>query len=129
MTYNLSYENETITLGCSIRNHPKKKIGSKYYLIPKNQIDDLTDRQVDLSIKTFTTSKEIKEQRSRERKGLFLIYALDPRGANLNIDTPIIGYSIHFPTIEGDTKVSYTASIYKGFDEEIMIDDDIQEID
>jgi hypothetical protein len=37
---------------------------------------------------------------------------------------PIIGYSVHFPRIEDETKVSYKASINREFDNEVMEDDD-----
>lgn len=124
MTYDLDCNQETITLGCSVRNQPKNSRGSEFYLIAKNQIDDLKDRQVDLSIKTNTTSKEIKEQRASEKKGLILIYALDERGTNLNFGIPIIGYSVHFPRIQDEIKVSYKASINREFDNEVMEDDD-----
>jgi hypothetical protein len=125
MTYQLNYGSETITLGCSVRNQPKITRGSEYYLIAKNQIDDLTDRQVDLSVNGFKTNKEIKEQRTSEKKGLLLIYALDERGTpNVNNGIPIIGYSLHFPKIDDEIKVSYTATINNGFDDEVMVDDD-----
>ena len=76
------------------------------------------------------TNKEIKEQRAKEQKGLLLIYALDERGTpNVNNGMPIIGYSLHFPRIENEKKVSYTASINKNFDLEMMEDDDNPEND
>jgi hypothetical protein len=41
-----------------------------------------------------------------------LIYALDERGTpNVNNGIPIIGYSLHFPRIDNEVKVSYTATI------------------
>jgi len=124
MAFELVYNQETVTLGCSVRNQPKNLRGSEYYLISKNQIDDIKDRQVDLSIKTNTTSEYIKEQRASEKKGLILIYALDERGANLNFGFPIIGYSIHFPRIEDEIKVSYKVSIKHELDNDVMYDDD-----
>lgn len=125
MTYNLVFKDEIITLGCSVRNQPKNGRFGEHYTIAKNQIDDLKDRQVDLAIKTNTTSKEIKEQRASEKKGLLLIYALDERGTpNVNNGIPIVGYSLHFPRIEDEVKVSYTATINKDFDDEVMTDDD-----
>lgn len=125
MTYDLVSNGEIITLGCSVRNQPKNGRFGEHYTIAKNQIDDLKDRQVDLAIKTNTTNKKIKEQRASEKKGLLLIYALDERGTpNVNIGIPIVGYSLHFPRIDDETKVSYKVSIQNGFDEEIMADDD-----
>jgi len=130
MTYQLTHNGETLTLGCSVRNHPKNLRTSEYYLISKNQIDDLKDRQVDLCTDDLSTNKEIKEQRAKEQKGLLLIYALDERGTpNVNNGMPIIGYSLHFPRIENEKKVSYTASINKNFDLEMMEDDDNPEND
>jgi hypothetical protein len=125
MTYDLHFNNESLTLGCSVRNQPKITRTSDYYLIAKNQIDDLKDRQVDLAINGLKTNKEIKEQRASEKKGLLLIYALDERGTpKVNNGLPIIGYSLHFPKIENEVKTSYTTSIFDGFDEEPQEDDD-----
>jgi hypothetical protein len=128
MSYDLIANGETITMGCSVRNQPKNGRLGEHYTISKNQIDDMKDRQVDLEIKTNTTNKEIKAQRATEKKGLLLIYALDERGTpNVNNDIPIVGYSLHFPRIEDEIKVSYKATINKDFDNEVMEDDDNQE--
>ncbi len=112
---------------CSVRNQQIGR-GGEYYLISKNQIDQSGDRYIDLSKdKDYSkmTYSEIKEQRKAECKGLLLIYALDERGTpNVNNGIPIVGYSIHFPRIENEVKVSYTATIKSGFDEEVMNDDD-----
>ena len=125
MTYEIESEGETITLGCSVRNQPKNGRFGEHYTIAKNQIDDLKDRQVDLAIKTNTTNKEIKEQRANEKKGLLLIYTLDERGTpDVSNNIPIVGYSLHFPRIEDEIKVSYTTTINKDFDEEVTNDDD-----
>lgn len=128
--YDLQHNNEVITLSCSVRNQQIGR-GGEFYLISKNQIDQTGDRYVDLS-KDKDYSKmsyaEIKEQRKAEKKGLLLIYALDERGTpNVNNDIPIVGYSLHFPRIEDETKVSYTTTIKKDFDNEVMDDDDNQE--
>ncbi len=125
MSYDFLHNNEKIILGCSVRNQDKTRRNSDYYLIAKNQIDDLKDRQVDLMVKDNTTSSTIKEQRATEKKGLLLIYALDERGTpNVNNGIPIIGYSLHFPKIDDEIKVSYTATVSRDFDEEVMTDDD-----
>lgn len=128
--YDLQHNNEVITLSCSVRNQ-KIGRGGEFYLISKNQIDQTGDRYVDLS-KDKDYSKmsyaEIKEQRKAEKKGLLLIYALDERGTpNVKNDIPIVGYSLHFPRVEDETKVSYTTTIKKDFDNEVMDDDDNQE--
>ena len=129
MTYTLISDAETLTLGCSVRNHPKNMRDSDYYLIPKNQIDDMKDRQVDLFTKN-DNNEEIKKRRAIEGKGLLLIYALDERATpNVNNQIPIIGYSLHFPRISDEVKVSYTATVNKDFDNEVMEDDDNPEAD
>jgi len=126
-TYQLSFGEKSIKLGCSVRNHQTDRDG-EFYLISKNQIDDMKDRQVDLNKKGFKKNNEIKKQRAIEKKGLLLIYALDERGTpNVNFGVPIIGYSLHFPSIENEQKISYTATIFDDFDDDIMSDDDNQE--
>ena len=127
--YELRNNNEVIFLRCSVRNQQIGR-GGEYYLISKNQIDQSGDRYIDLSkVKDYSkmTYSEIKEQRKVEKKGLLLIYALDERGTpNLKNNIPIVGYSIHFPRIEDETKVSYKTTIKKDFDNELMDDDDNQ---
>jgi len=129
-TYELKHNNEVITMGCTVRNQQIGR-GGEFYLISKNQIDQTGDRFFDLS-KHKDYSKmayaEIKAQRQLEKKGLLLIYALDERGTpNVNNGIPIVGYSLHFPRIEDEIKVSYKVSINKDFDMEFMDDDDNQE--
>ena len=117
--------NEEITLGCSVRNQQLNRNG-EYYHISKNQIDDTIDRQIDLIKTDFKLNSQIKIERSKEKKGLLLIYALDERGTpNVKNDIPIIGYSLHFPIIDNEEKVAYTATINDGFDDEIQEDDDL----
>ncbi len=54
-----------------------------------------------------------------------LIYALDERGtSNINFGIPIIGYSLHFPKIDNEVKVSYMATTKADFENEPMEDDD-----
>ncbi|MBC5842632.1 Z1 domain-containing protein [Flavobacterium sp. F-380] len=123
--YQLKYQNEIIKLGCSIRNQKGISRSSENYLISKNQIDDLKDRQVDLSINDLLTNEQIKLQRSKEKKGLLLIYALDDRGtSNADFGVPIIGYSLHFPKVDNEVKVSYMATTKDDFENEPMDDDD-----
>ncbi len=126
MTYELENKEEIISMGCSVRNQRKQDRGSSFYLISKNQIDQTADRQVDLSIQC-KDYKDIKKQRAIEKKGLILIYALDERGTFFQekYGIPIIGFSIHFPKIENEEKVSYKATKkYFDFEDEVMDDDD-----
>lgn len=120
--YKLSANGQEIELVCSVRNQTEY---SELYKITKNQIDDVVDRQVDL-IDNGTGS--IKDRRANESKGLLLIYALDDRGTtNVENGIPIIGYSLHFPKIENEVQVSYSATIKEELDLEPMEDDDNSE--
>ena len=120
--YTLSANGKEIELVCSVRNQTEY---SELYKITKNQIDDVVDRQVDL-LENGTGS--IKERRANESKGLLLIYALDERGTtNVENSIPIIGYSLHFPKIENEVQVSYSATIKEELDIEPMEDDDNSE--
>jgi hypothetical protein len=129
-TYELQHNNVIIKLGCSVRNQQNSR-NSEYYLISKNQIDQTGDRQVDLIVQN-KDYKAIKERRAIEKKGLLLIYALDERGTFFDekYGLPIIGYSIHFPKIDDEKKVSYKVTKnYLDFDEELMVDDDNPEFE
>lgn len=120
--YILSANGKEIELVCSVRNQTEY---SELYKITKNQIDDVVDRQVDLLENGIGS---IKERRANEGKGLLLIYALDERGTtNVENGIPIIGYSLHFPKIENEVQVSYSATIKDELDIEPMEDDDNSE--
>ena len=117
--YNLYVDGNSIELSCSVRNQTEP---GDLYKITKNQIDDVVDRQVDLD---ENGSGTIKERRANESKGLLLIYALDERGTtNVENGIPIIGYSLHFPKIDNEIQVSYSATINEELDIEPMEDDD-----
>jgi hypothetical protein len=124
-TYELKYNEKSITMGCSVRNQQIGRDG-EYYLISRNQIDQTGDRQADLSEEQATYAA-IKEQRAKEKKGLLLIYALDERGTqNVKNGIPIVGYSLHFPKLEDEIPVSYTAAINPNLTTELMFDDDTE---
>jgi len=128
LRYKLDWKEGELILGCSVRNQRARREENDYW-ISKNQIDDISDRQIDLLIKQ-PDNKEIKIQRANEGKGLLLLYALDPRVTpNTREEIPIIGYSIYFPEIENETPISYTATIIEGLDELPMEDDDNPEDD
>ncbi len=117
--YSIELGSDLMELSCSVRNQTE---AHDLYKITKNQIDDAVDRQVDLLANGVGT---IKERRSRERKGLLLLYALDDRGtSNVDFGVPVIGYSLHFPKIDDEVKVSYMATTKDDFENEPMEDDD-----
>ncbi|MBP1644838.1 MAG: putative endonuclease [Bacteroidetes bacterium] len=128
-TYELEFNGKKILMGCSVRNQQIGRNG-EFYLISKNQIDQAGDRYVDLdNSKNYSELKyaEIKEQRAKEKKGLLLIYALDERGTqNVSNNLPIVGYSLHFPTLKDEEEVSYTAAINPNLEQDLMLDDDIE---
>jgi hypothetical protein len=120
--YSLFADGKEIELVCSVRNQTEP---NTLYKITKNQIDDVVDRQVDLSEDGIGS---IKERRADEGKGLLLIYALDERGTtNIENGKPIIGYSLHFPKIENEAKVVYTATKNTELADQPMEDDDNSE--
>lgn len=119
---------DKITLGATVRNQTQDR-DSKFFLISKNQIDELKDRKIDLE-KSDLKSDEIKKHRSEIRQGLILIYLLDPRGTiGADFGLPIVGYSIHFPLIENEEKISYTATLNPEFDKQQEDDDDNKDYD
>lgn len=117
--YSIELGSDLIELSSSVRNQTENH---ELYKITKNQIDDTIDRQVDL---LENGDGSIKERRAREKKGLLLLYALDDRGtSDVDFGVPIIGYSIHFPKIDHEVKVSYMATTKDDFENEPMVDDD-----
>ena len=120
--YSLTTKGKTIVLRSSVRNQTEDH---SLYKITKNQIDDLNDRQVDLNTVELPNNLAIKSKRKELQKGLLLIYALDPRGtSNADFEKPIVGYSLHFPEIENEKKVSYTVTKKGNFLDDLMEDDD-----
>jgi hypothetical protein len=119
----LKFSNKILNGYCKVRNPPKEKLSDSYYFISKNQIDDIKDRQVDLD-KKFKLNADLKLERSKHKQGLLLIYPLDSRSAGLDCSVPIVGYSLHFPRIENEVKVSYRTTIFNDFDQDVKEDDD-----
>lgn len=125
-TYELEIGNNKLTIGCSVRNQQYERDSASYY-ISRNQIDGTAERGIDLD-SNAKALKEIKKERAAEKKGLLLIYSLDGRAAPGAYDElPIIGFSIYFPNIEHEEKVSYTATIYDNLNDSPMEDDDNEE--
>lgn len=116
----------SINIGATVRNQTSgRQSGS--YMISKNQIDELKDRKADLLTKVEDKNEAIKSERSRVREGLIVFYLLDPRAAaNADPETPIVGYSIHFPNLSNEEKVSYTVSVNEALVEQ---DDEIEDDD
>ncbi|WP_339893236.1 Z1 domain-containing protein [uncultured Algibacter sp.] len=137
--------NNSINLNCVVRNETSISSDNKDTLIiSKHQILNPRHPYLDLNIteEDFKNNKEagkrksylIHNEREKSKRGLLVIYPLDPRGVN-HIDTefPLIGYFIAFPRIKDDEKVEYSvrkdsleSSMDFDYDYE-QIDDDTNE--
>jgi hypothetical protein len=97
----------------------------------KNAILDKSSRIVDLGLKTSDSEKEIKAKRKSLGIPLLVIMPLDPRVSNtLNIQTPLIGYGIQFPEIEGEVLYEYAARpVRPDFEEAPQESDDPEDIE
>jgi len=125
-TYELEIGDDKFSIGCSVRNQQLDRDSNIYY-ISRNQIDGSAERGIDLDA-SVGSLEDRKNQRAAEKKGLLLIYSLDGRAAPGAYDElPIIGFSIYFPNIENEEKVSYTATIYDNLNDSPMEDDDNEE--
>jgi hypothetical protein len=112
-----------VNLGATVRNQTDGR-SSDSYMIAKNQIDELKDRKVDLINNVADKNEDIKKERESVQEGLIVLYLLDPRAAaKADHSTPIVGYSIHFPHLKNEEKVSYmvTTNEVPGIDDD---DDD-----
>jgi hypothetical protein len=123
MNIDLSFSNKKLNGFCKVRNPPKDKLNDTHYFISKNQVDDIKDRQADLNGK-FKTNTDIKNERKQKKQGLLLIYPLDSRSAQIENGIPIIGYSLHFPKIDNEVKVTYRTTIFNDYDQDLKDDDD-----
>jgi hypothetical protein len=134
-----------ISLNCVVRNETSiSSENTDTLIISKHQILNPRHPYFDLDItkKDFENNDKegkrksylIHNEREKSKRGLIVIYPLDPRGVN-HVDTefPLIGYFIAFPRIKDDEKVEYSVrrdslqnSMDFDFDYE-QIDDDKNE--
>lgn len=123
------YKFKGLDIGLIIRNNDGDKGNKDLYFMPKCHIISPADELVDLSDDERKTALDetVKRWQSKEKKGtpsypsgevvrkiirkpnkpLLLIYFLDPIGANIQNDIPIIGYAISFPANDRDDAVSF----------------------
>lgn len=114
-------------IGATVRNQIMER-GSSVYYISRNQIDDISDRSIDLNGE-YEKNEDIKNARAAAGIGLLLIYLLDPRGTSgQESKLPYVGFSIHFPRIVNERPVSYTATPAPDTDD-TQDDDDLREGD
>jgi hypothetical protein len=135
-----------LEVGLIRRTQEKDKSGDDLYFIRKSHIISPNDEFVDLSESEYkavfeATKAQWKESgkqgtpsypngeivRNTVRKPnrpLLLIYYLDPKGADLKTDIPIIGYAISFPGNDRDDAVSF--AVHEQLLEQFNLQDDTE---
>ncbi len=118
-----------IDVGLIKRNQDKDKSKEDLYFIRKSHIIspgdeflDLTDAEISQALirtqhlwsesakeglPTYPSGEVVRNTIRKPNRPLLIIYHLDPSGAELDIDTPIIGYAISFPANDRDDAVSF----------------------
>ena len=98
----------------------------------KNAILDFKSRTIDLDLsemKGSISEAAISKLRADNGAALLVIMPLDPR-VTKNIHTPLIGYGIQFPKIEGEVLYEYAARpVRPDFDEAPQESDDPEDVE
>lgn len=97
-------------------------IRKSHIISPGDEFLDLTNAEVSQALNrteqlwldsgkdgspTYPSGEVVRNTIRKPNKPLLLIYHLDPSGAGLNTDTPVIGYAISFPANDRDDAVSF----------------------
>jgi hypothetical protein len=101
-----------------------------YLEVPGNKmaILDKTARMIGLGLTEKNPREDlINARRSELEKPLIVLYPLDARKVDSNAITPIIGFGLIFPKIEGETKVEYAVRPIEELDSDPHEDDDIDD--
>ena len=142
----------SLDIGFTKRTQDNDKSTDDIYYIRKSHIVSPSDEFIDLSPEEYSAALEatrlnwissdkegtpsypggeiVRNTVRKPNRPLLVIYFLDPAGANLEIEVPIIGYAISFPGNDRDDAVSFAVhqqllSQFNLQDEtEIMEDDD-----
>lgn len=118
-----------LNIGLIRRTEDGEKSSSDLYYIRKSHIISPGDEFIDLNndelrqainrtqqlwtaagkngSPSYPSGEVVRNTFRKPNKPLLLIYFLDPEGAGLNGDTPIIGYAISFPANDRDDAVSF----------------------
>ncbi len=115
-------------IGLILRTQDDGKKNEGLYYIRKSHIISPNDEFIDLSIEEYqqalirtkalwASGKEgtpvypggevVRNTTRKPNRPLLLIYCLDPEGADVTSETPIIGYAISFPANDRDDAVSF----------------------
>ena len=123
----------TVPIGLTIRNDLQSP-SSKSYDLSKNAIMSPGDFYIDLTVKAkdgkaHPSKADIRKERAASKKGLLMIYLLDPRGTyGIPEDLPIVGFGISFPEIRNEELVEFAARTMEGFedsiDEDLTVDEE-----
>ena len=116
-------------VGLILRRQDIDKSNDDLYYIKKSHIISPNDEYIDLTAAEYQQALQhtiaswasagkvgtphypggeiVRNTTRKPNKPLLLIYCLDPEGAAINKNTPIIGYAISFPANERDDAVSF----------------------
>jgi hypothetical protein len=146
------YNNTNLNIGLITRTQDTDKSNDDLYYIRKSHIISPGDEFIDLSNEemqqalnrtqqlwtaaekegapTYPGGEVVRNTVRKPNRPLLLIYFLDPAGAGINNETPIVGYAISFPANDRDDAVSFAVheQLLNQFnqqdDVEIIHDDD-----
>lgn len=97
-------------------------IRKSHIISPGDEFIDLTDDEYNVSLQrthqiwqgsgkpgtpTYPSGEIVRNTIRNPNRPLLLLYFLDPDGANLSTETPVIGYAISFPANDRDDAVSF----------------------
>lgn len=93
-----------------------------------NAILDKSARMIGLGLTGQNISEDaIKKRRSELAKPLIVLYPLDVRKVDFESKTPVIGFGLMFPIIEGEMKLEYAVRPVEELVDAPHIDDDIED--
>jgi hypothetical protein len=129
--HTIHFGNVSNDIGCWVRKLDKNNSSEDIYYLKKSHLISPKDEFIDLSMEDYERAMKLtREQWNKKRKEgepsypngqvvrneirnpnnpLFLIYLLDPIGAELpSTSNPIVGYAISFPKSNFNEYVAYT---------------------
>jgi len=107
----LNVGNKVYDIGLTKRSNEENTypIEDNLFLVNNSQIISPRHEFIDFEIlPDKPTGRKIRNQRD-PRKGLLMIYLLDPQFINLDHDIPLVAFAFSFPESPSDVKVRYAA--------------------
>ena len=123
------FNNANLNIGLIRRTQDHDKSSDELYYIRKSHIISPGDEFIDLSeeerqealnrtqqlwtaagkagVPSYPSGEVVRNTTRKPNRPLLLIYLLDPVGARINNQTPIVGYAISFPANDRDDAVSF----------------------